>query len=327
MLYNRSFSLFTFYLYLYSKHFHMRIAALTIAILLITQPTQSQGLTGSPGQTPIRVLIIDGFSNHDWKQTTLMVKRILEETGRFEVTVSTAPNTADSLSRTSWDPAFENYAVVIQNTNNIQDTTLRWPRRVEQRLEAYVRSGGGLYVLHSANNAFAHWQEYNRMIGLGWRPKEVGYALQLDSAGQITRIPPGQGEGTNHGDRFDAMIHIVNRHPINQGYPTCWQSASIELYRYARGPAENITILSAAADSTTHKIFPVEWVVRYGKGRVYASSMGHLWKGDVYPVSYRSVDFQTTLIRATEWLATGKMTWPVPPNFPTAHATSLRAEN
>lgn len=35
----------------------------------------------------ISVLIIDGFSNHDWKQTTEVTKWILEESGRFEVDV------------------------------------------------------------------------------------------------------------------------------------------------------------------------------------------------------------------------------------------------
>jgi len=303
----------------------MRVGILIIAIFLFSHQSQSQQPVEPAGKKTIRVLIVDGFSNHDWKRTTWMVRSILEETGRFEVTVSTAPNTADSLSRTSWDPDFEHYAVVIQNTNNIQDTALRWPRRVEQRLEAYVKGGGGLYVLHSANNAFASWLQYDTIIGLGWRPMNTGFALQLDSADHMIRIPPGQGEGTNHGERFDAVIHIVNRHPINQGYPQRWRTASMELYRYARGLAENITILSAATDSVTGRIFPVEWVVRYGKGRVYASSMGHLWKGDVYPVSYRSIDFQTTLIRATEWLATGNVTYPVPPNFPTVDATSLRA--
>jgi type 1 glutamine amidotransferase len=304
----------------------VKISVLIIAVFLFVHPVFCQKTAEPVRKGPIRVLIVDGFSNHDWKMTTWMVRHILEETGLFEVTVSTAPNSADSLSRTSWDPAFDQYAVVIQNTNNIQDTALRWPRRVERKLEDYVRGGGGLYVLHSANNAFACWPQYDTIIGLGWRSKGTGFALQLDSADGITRVPPGQGEGTNHGERFDAMIHIVNRHPINQGYPSKWRTASMELYRYARGPAENITVLSAAADSVTGRIFPVEWVVRYGNGRVYGSSMGHLWKGDVYPVSYRSIDFQTTLIRATEWLATGRVTYPVPLNFPTAAATSLRDE-
>src|ERR1700754_1766726 len=123
----------------------MRIGVLIITVFLFGHPAQSQQPDEAAEKKPIRVLIVDGFSNHDWKQTTWMVRHILEETGRFEVTVSTAPNTTDSLSSTSWDPAFGKYAVVIQNTNNIQDTTLRWPRRVEQRLEAYVRGGGGLY--------------------------------------------------------------------------------------------------------------------------------------------------------------------------------------
>jgi len=49
--------------------------------------------------------------------------------------------------------------------------------------------------------------------------------------------------------------------------------------------------------------------------------------GDVYPVSYRCIGFQTTMIRVTEWLATGKVTWPVPANFPSKEAISVRAES
>jgi type 1 glutamine amidotransferase len=301
----------------------VRTYILLFLFFVVGDRSQSQEVIRPAADRPIRVLIIDGFSNHDWKQTTLMVKSILEETGRFTVDVSTAPGTAGEMSVTSWAPEFEKYSVVIQNTNNIQDTSLRWPRRVEQRLEKYVKAGGGLYILHSANNAFPHWQEYNRMIGLGWRSKETGYALQLDSGEHITRIPPGQGEGTSHGARFDAIIHVIKRHPINNGYPERWRTASMELYRYARGPATDITVLSVSTDSTTGQIWPVEWVVGYGKGKVYASSMGHLWKGDIYPPGYRCIGFQTTLIRATEWLATGRVTYPVPRSFPTKEATSL----
>jgi type 1 glutamine amidotransferase len=275
----------------------------------------------------INVLIIDGFSNHDWQQTTLLTRRILEETHRFKVSVSTAPATQDSNSWASWNPVFKNYDVIIQNTNNIQNKKLRWPRRVEEQLERYVKSGGGLYILHSANNAFPHWPEYDVMIGLGWRPKETGYALEIDQNRRIIRIPPGAGSYTNHGKRFVALIQTLTPHPINKGMPDQWLTPSMELYTHARGPAENLTVLSFAADSTTHKNWPVEWVVRYGKGRVYNSSMGHLWKGETYPISYRCIGFQTTLIRATEWLATGKVTYPVPANFPTKAAISVRQES
>ena len=239
--------------------------------------------------------------------------------------ISTIP--ADSAGQSAWLPPFNKYDVVIQNTNNIHNTKLRWPSRAERELEKYVRNGGGLYILHSANNAFPHWKAYDTMIGLGWRSDTVGYALEIDSKRNIIRIPPGHGMGTGHGDRFNAVINILNRHPINTAYPEQWQTANTEVYYFPRGPAENLTVLSYAYDSTsTHRMWPVEWIVTYGQGRVYNSSMGHLWKGETYPVAYRCVGYQTTVVRAVEWLATGKVTYPLPENFPTKDSPSLKSE-
>lgn len=273
----------------------------------------------------IAVLIVDGFSNHDWKQTTAVTRWILEQSGRFKIEVSTIP--ADSLQRSAWKPEFGKYAVIIQNTNNIQNPRLKWPAPAEQALEEYVRNGGGLYILHSGNNAFPHWKAYDRMIGMGWRPQSLGYALEIDANKNMVRIPPGEGQGTGHGDRFNAQIQILTRHPINKGYPESWQTANTEVYYFPRGPAEELTVLSYAYDSTsTRRNWPVEWVVKYGKGRVYNSSMGHLWRGEIYPPAYRCAGFQTTVIRAAEWLATGKVKYPVPADFPTKDKTSLRAE-
>ena len=99
--------------------------------------------------------------------------------------------------------------------------------------------------------------------------------------------------------------------------------ADIEIYRYARGPAENLTVLSYARDPKTRLNFPVEWVVRYGKGRVYSSTFGHVWKDSREPPSVRCVAFQTLLVRAAEWLATGKVTTPAPENFSGPEKPSL----
>ena len=159
---------------------------------------------------PVPVLIVDGFSNHDWKQTSALTKQILEKSGLFKVDITTVPT--DSMQQKAWKPVFGKYAVIIQNTNNIQNPGLRWPRSAELQLESYVKNGGGLYVLHSANNAYPHWKEYDKMIGLGWRPATTGYALEIDSNKNIIRIPPGEGKSTGHGARFNAIIQILNRH-------------------------------------------------------------------------------------------------------------------
>ncbi|MFY0686435.1 MAG: ThuA domain-containing protein [Cyclobacteriaceae bacterium] len=276
-------------------------------------------------QDKAAVLIVDGFSNHDWKQTTKVVKTILERSGLFEVAVSTVP--ADTTLSETWNPQFHLYDVVIQNTNNINNKSMRWPARVEQSLEAFVLKGGGLYILHSANNAFEHWDAYNVMIGLGWRSADFGKALQIDEEKGIVEIPSGQGKSTYHGPRHDQVIKILSEHPINEGFPSAWKTPDVELYKFARGPAKDLTVLSYSIEQETGLSWPVEWVVKYGEGDVYTSSMGHLWKGMIYPVGYRCVGFQTTLIRAVEWLATGKTTYPIPENFPSSATVSLVSDD
>src|SRR5215213_7314554 len=68
---------------------------------------------------PIRVLIVDGFSNHDWRLTTRSIRAILEPTGLFSVDVSTAPPESASPGWEQWRPEFSAYDVVIQNCNDI----------------------------------------------------------------------------------------------------------------------------------------------------------------------------------------------------------------
>ena len=86
--------------------------------------------TASATETPISVLIVDGFSNHDWAQTTSVVTAILDRTDLFTVSHSTLlPNQA--LADSDWKPVFSAYDVVIQNTNNIQAKELTWPRAAQ----------------------------------------------------------------------------------------------------------------------------------------------------------------------------------------------------
>ena len=42
----------------------------------------------------ISVLIVDGQNNHNWAETTPVMKDILEKTGRFQVDVCTSPKEA-----------------------------------------------------------------------------------------------------------------------------------------------------------------------------------------------------------------------------------------
>ncbi|MGD7651747.1 MAG: ThuA domain-containing protein [Verrucomicrobiales bacterium] len=288
-----------------------------LALLL----TACQLAGGQEIDRPIKVLIVDGFSNHHWQATTGDILRLLQRDKSVTAEVSTVP-AEKSAAWETWLPDFPRFDVVIQNTNDISKKG-SWPRPAQKALESYLGNGGGMLVFHSANNAFPQWKEYNRMIGLGWRNKDFGPAIQIVD-GKPVPIPAGEGAGTRHGPRVDALITRIGEHPIHRNLPAQWLAADLEIYSYARGPAENLTVLSYAREPKTGLNFPIEWVVAYGKGRVYNSTYGHHWHDQTEtPPGIRCVAFQTIFNRAVRWLAKRPVDPAVPANFPTADRISL----
>lgn len=272
----------------------------------------------------VRALIVDGNSNHDWRYTTRILRSILEESGGFAVETSTAPPAGDP-ARAAWRPNFAGYDVVIQNYNNlVKGWKERWPAEVEADFAAYVRNGGGVVIHHSANNAFRGWAEYDRIIGLGWRPPADGVALEMTEAGDISVIPVGVGPRTSHGPRKDALVLRRGAHPIHAGLPDRWMTPRLEIYDHARGPAEETEVISYAFSETTGSYWPVEWVVTYGRGRVYNSSYGHVMPAEKLPVGMRCAAVQTLLVRAALWAARRPVPAAPPADFPNAAALSLR---
>ncbi|HLP75419.1 MAG TPA: hypothetical protein VK327_00755, partial [Candidatus Paceibacterota bacterium] len=76
----------------------------------------------------------------------------------------------------------------------------------------------------------------------------------------------------------------------------------------------------------TGKNWPLEWAVTYGRGRIYTSTFGHVWKGDSQPDRMRCAGVQTVMVRALQWLVNRPVTAAVPADFPTADHISVRGE-
>ncbi|MCS7167243.1 MAG: ThuA domain-containing protein [Gemmatales bacterium] len=264
----------------------------------------------------VRVVIVDGQNNHDWRSTTPFMKRVLEESGRFEVDVSSYLRPGDKPGRVPtipFPPDLSKYDVVLSNYNGGP-----WPAEFQKEFESRLREGKiGLVIVHAANNAFGNWQEYNRMIGLGWRNPKQGDRIYLNDKGELVRLPSGKGDGSGH--RYTGEFTVVIRdadHPITRGLPREWRHTRDELYDNLRGPAENLHILATAFSKGTGVHEPIVWTVSYGQGRVFHTPLGHDLNG------MRCIGFITILRRGTEWAATGQVTIPVPDNFPTADKTS-----
>jgi len=310
---------------------------LTILCLLISIYPKAQN-----PETPIKVLIIDGQNNHEqWPKTTVMLSDFLLETTLFSVDVVRSGYTwkgedyiakfpVDGLPTTialenpkadpDFKPDFSKYDVVI---SNFGWNAAPWPEATRKALETYMENGGGLVVFHAADNSFPEWEAYNKMIGLGgWgdRTEKDGPYVYYNDAGELIRdTSPGPGGG--HGPQSEYQIQLRNtEHPITKGMPELWMHTKDELYDKLRGPAENMEILATAyADPNnkgTGRHEPALMVLTYGKGRVFHNIMGHA------DYSVNCIGFMTTMLRGTEWAATGKVTQEIPDNFPTAQKSS-----
>lgn len=262
-------------------------------------------------QPALQVLIIDGQNNHQWKVTTPILKEFLEESGLFSVEVATTPPAKHDMSM--FRPDFGKYDVVVSNYNGEP-----WPEGTQQEFQAFVHAGGGFVTVHAADNAFPNWPEYNEIIGLGgWnnRSEKSGPYLYFKEDRLIR--DESKGRGGHHGKQHKFVVDLRDaEHPITKGLPSSWLHTQDELYEQLRGPAKNISVLATAyADPKqggSGRDEPMLMTIQYGQGRVFHTTLGHA------DYSMRCVGFKTTLLRGTEWAATGKVTQDIPDNFPTA---------
>ncbi len=280
-------------------------------VVLLTATTLVQAEAG------LKVLIVDGQNNHDWKATTPVMKKHLEASGLFQVDVATSPPHRHDMS--GFKPKFSDYDAVLTNYNGD-----RWSKETEAALVDYVRGGGGLVVVHAADNSFPDWPEFNEMSGLG------GWGERNEKSGPYVYFQDGEyirdeseGEGGGHGEQHEFQVAVRNsEHPITAGMPEVWLHSKDELYDRLRGPAENMTVLatsySAPATGGSGRHEPIIFTIDYDKGRVFHTPMGHA------DYSMQCVGFITTLIRGTEWAATSKVTTKIPDDFPTAEKVSTR---
>ena len=236
------------------------------------------GLATVPQQPPIRTVVLSGANNHDWEWTAPTIAGALAETGRFQVEVRN-------------DPA----AFLVQPPAGLQLLVLdyngkRWGDDAERAFLKLVEGGVGVTVLHAANNAFPGWVEYERMVGLMWR------------------------EGTGHGayHPFDVAV-VDHNHAITAGMADLRQHPDELYHRLVYTPGADFKVLlSAYSDPKTggtgrHE--PMGTVAQWGKGRVFHTPLGHVWKGvPASRATWGDPQLRRFVARGSEWAATGAVT-------------------
>ena len=244
---------------------------LLISLLCLLAPTQEA--------LPIRTLIVSGANNHDWAWTTPRLVNLLNKSGKFDCQVTYNP-----IKRLARPAGLEMFQLFVLDYNGP-----RWGEAGEQAFLKAVHNGAGVVVIHAANNAFPGWVEYEKLVGHLWR------------------------EGTSHGKFHSFDVKIVDRdHPVTSDLSDLIAHPD-ELYHglvHMHDAEHRIlaTALSSKESGGSGREEPMIMVGAYGKGRVFHTPLGHVWKGGQGRESFLDARFRDLIARGSEWAATGKVT-------------------
>jgi uncharacterized protein len=232
----------------------------------------------------IRILILSGANNHDWKHTTPVLKKFYEASGRFAVEVTDKVPAMKATDFAGYDALVCNYTTYPNVAGH------RWPAETEKALLDYIAAGHGLVIFHAASTAWNDWPEFTDLIGLTWVMGK-----------------------SSHGKYHSFAVTILDpEHPVTAGMKS-FQHVPDELYHRQLKHATAHVLATAYSDKAaggTGQDEPMILTTELGKGRMFHTAMGH------DPKAMSGVEFETVMLRGTEWAATGKVTIPIPANWP-----------
>lgn len=292
-----------------------KIVALVCLAVFMSQPTSAV--------EKIKAMIVTGQDgSHWWQGGSDAIKLILENSGLFAVDIHVTPDWEESME--SYNPDFQKYDLVIINYGGNT-----WAQKTRESFQKFVSDGGGVVVIHSSVVPMDDWKEYNEMIGLGaWNgrnEKDGPYVYWKDGEVVYDYAPGWAGyHGLQHPS---TIVHRNADHPILKGLPAEWDHFKDEIYARLRGPAKNMEILATTNEGPnkeTKRDEPILWTVKYGKGNIFVTLLGHVGNDPELRYAMECTGFQVTLLRGAEWAATGKVTQEVAKDFPRKGIITLR---
>ncbi|MBE3069656.1 MAG: ThuA domain-containing protein, partial [Planctomycetes bacterium] len=259
--------------------------ALSLAVMLAAI------LACEAAAAPVRVLVLSGCNNHDWKTTTPALVKILEEGGRFKVDVIEDPAVMDAAMLARYD-------VIVSNWSGFPEMDGRqWGEKAEKAFLDFIGGGKGFVLFHAASATLHTWPEFQQLAGATW------------------------GKDTGHGRVHAFKVKVTDAaHPITRGLKEFVITDEL-WHRMQAHPDRHVlcAAVSSKDEGGSGQDEPVVFTTQLGKGRGLNIVLGHDTS------TMQNVAWQALMRRATEWAATGAVTIPIPAAWPAAPAGGAAA--
>jgi type 1 glutamine amidotransferase len=137
-------------------------AILAVSVVVASLPGHSWATEPplAPRTGPIRVLVLSGEGEHDWRATTPFLHRILTETGRFDVRVCEVPNGLTPQALAEFD-------VLVDNSGALPPNILLWRDKAVVLTHAALARGVSKHEPGEFRHVRVTRPEHPVMRGLG----------------------------------------------------------------------------------------------------------------------------------------------------------------
>lgn len=220
---------------------------------------------------PIRTLLLSGANNHNWQETTPAVKAILAGSPKFAVTVVDKPWEMKPSDLDGCDSVFNNW-------NTFGKDKREWSAAMKAAFMAWVKKGGGFFVLHAGGSMFYDWDEFQTLTGGAWE------------------------KGTFHPHMQSFRVTVADpAHPVTRGlsdfeiFDEPWQKTG------NRNPGRRVLLTGVVSKENkgSGESEPFAWTTQLGQGRCFNLVLGH----DVGAITNPAC--KALILRGAEWAATG----------------------
>lgn len=224
-----------------------------------------------------RILLLSGGQreHHGYREQALYLSRLLEDTGRHQVTISEEAALLET-------PALEKFDILIVTADR-RDPEFRFTDAQQDAIFAFVKSGRGYVSIHGADNTPNDLTEEQTRL---WKNLLGGiYSHEGLPDGKAT-----MGEYT---------IRISDpSHPVTRGLSDFL--IKDELYSNMQMNEYVVSIATIEHDDVT---WPVAWTYEFGRGKVFHTSLGHMsWRpGSDDPL--RNPNLGRLIVQGVDWVA------------------------